>query len=106
GILLTKRPHLSELAAGRHARLGAGLRDAARADAPEAHGSLTEVLEAGRERLSGLPGVARIPPRPLAFLARQRRQGFSTEYAGTAVAPSRTTRTSRRRIRIRIPLWT
>src|SRR5205814_4754558 len=47
GIVQPQRPHLLELAPGDDAGFGAGLRADPRADAPEAHGSLAEILEAG-----------------------------------------------------------
>ena len=45
GIVLTRRSHLSELAARGDARLGARLRPHPRADAPETPRSLAEILE-------------------------------------------------------------
>src|SRR5439155_8053144 len=47
GIVQPRRTHLSELATGDHAGVGEGLRPDPRADAPQAHGSLGGILEAG-----------------------------------------------------------
>src|SRR5258706_8436656 len=58
GLLQPRRPYLSELEVGDDAGAGEGLRADPRADAPEAHGSLAEVLEAGGCRVPRLSGRA------------------------------------------------
>src|SRR5262249_55480522 len=64
GVVQPQRTHLPELAAGDDARLSARLRPDPRADAPQAHGPLAEVLEAGRSRVPGVPERASISSRP------------------------------------------
>src|SRR5579872_7468466 len=75
GIVFALRAHLPELAAGADAGSHPRLRDDPRADAPETHGSLAEVLEARGGRVSGLPGRARVaPPRTLTGFSFARRR--------------------------------
>src|SRR5262245_31401497 len=78
GIMLAPRPHLSQLAPGGHARLGARLRDDPRAHAPPADESFAEVLEARRRRLP------RLPERPP--LAAGARPGAIKGYASKSTA--------------------
>src|SRR5262249_34460403 len=59
GLVQPERSHLSDRGGGDDAGGGEGLRADPRADAPEAHGSFAEILEAGG---GGLPGLSGRPP--------------------------------------------